>query len=856
MTTAFQDPVDLNNCDREPIHLLGAIQPIGFLLAVSDSWQVERASDNLETFTGAAPRSVIGKRLDAVFQAEAIHTLRNRVSMLQGADGVERIFHCVLVEGREPFDVALHVSNGQIVIEGQPSSEPSGDATNTVRSMVARLDQTPDFPRFFNEGVRLVRALTGFDRVMIYKFAPDGSGEVVAEACRSGIGSFKGMHYPATDIPAQARELYRRNLLRIIADIDAEPVPVRPVLDQQGRPLDLSLSVLRSVSPIHIEYLRNMGVRASMSISIIVDDKLWGLFACHHYSPMTPTFERRSICELLAQMFSMRLESRERKELVEFERRARDIADQLLGAVASDDTLLNDPDWLGEILTNAIPADGVGVWINGSHAFSGQTPGPADFRRIVARLTEISPDRVYTTDHIGTLIDGADRFAETSAGLLAIPISRAATNFVILFRSELIRSVSWGGDPHKPVEYGPNGPRLTPRESFAEWKETVEGRARAFTPSELRVAETLRATLIEVVLRMADEATQQRQQANERQELLIAELNHRVRNILGVIRGLIRQSKPHDDSIEGFVKLVDGRIHALARAHNQITDDHWGPAPLQALIDAEAAAFLADQPDRIRSTGGHVLLNPQAYSTMALVIHELVTNSAKYGSLSDSGTVDIDWKRNAAGDLMVEWREKGGPPVQAPTRKGFGSTIIDRSVPYDLGGEASIDYAPDGVVARLRIPARHVSESGGDRTPQLRFPRPAMGHPAAPPTAILDGQKVMLVEDSLIIALDAEDVLGRLGADRVNTASTVEGALDVLESSPPTLAMLDINLGDRDSFPVADRLLEMGVPFLFASGYGEQAQLPENHAGRPVVQKPYTLENVARALDKLLEDAT
>ena len=316
MTTAFQDPVDLNNCDREPIHLLGAIQPIGFLLAVSDSWQVERASDNLETFTGAAPRSVIGKRLDAVFQAEAIHTLRNRVSMLQGADGVERIFHCVLVEGREPFDVALHVSNGQIVIEGQPSSEPSGDATNTVRSMVARLDQTPDFPRFFNEGVRLVRALTGFDRVMIYKFAPDGSGEVVAEACRSGIGSFKGMHYPATDIPAQARELYRRNLLRIIADIDAEPVPVRPVLDQQGRPLDLSLSVLRSVSPIHIEYLRNMGVRASMSISIIVDDKLWGLFACHHYSPMTPTFERRSICELLAHMFSMRLDSRERKELV------------------------------------------------------------------------------------------------------------------------------------------------------------------------------------------------------------------------------------------------------------------------------------------------------------------------------------------------------------------------------------------------------------------------------------------------------------------------------------------------------------------------------------------------------------
>ncbi len=852
MTDTLNGPVDLTNCDREPIHLLGAIQPIGFLVSLTEDWTVERVSANLEAFAGVPARQAIGRPIDSLFHAEAVHTLRNRVAMLRGADAVERIFHHRLIEGRDPFDVAIHVSDGRIVIEAQPSSEPSGDATNTVRSMIARLDQTVDFPRFFNEGARLVRALTGIDRVMIYRFAEDGSGEVVAEAAKAGIGSFKGLHYPATDIPRQARELYKRNLLRIISDVEAEPVPVAPARDGDGRLLDLSLSVLRSVSPIHIEYLRNMGVRASMSISIIVDDKLWGLFACHHYSPMVPTFERRSVCELLAQMFSMRLESRERKELVEFERRARNIADQLLGAVASDDTLLNDPDWLSEILTSAIPADGVGVWINGSYAFSGVTPDAAAFRRIVARLTEISPDRVYSTDHIANLVEDADAFASSAAGLLAIPISRAAPNFVILFRQELIRSVSWGGDPHKPVEYGPNGPRLTPRESFAEWKETVEGRARAFTPSELRVAETLRATLIEVVLRMADEATMQRQQANERQELLIAELNHRVRNILGVIRGLIRQSKPHDDSIESFVKLVDGRIHALARAHNQITDDHWGPAPLQALIDAEAAAFLADRPDRIRSSGGHVLLNPQAYSTMALVIHELVTNSAKYGSLSDGGTVDIDWRPSDEGDLLIEWRERGGPPVRPPSRKGFGSTIISRSVPYDLGGEAGIDYAIDGVVARFCIPARHVSEKGKDQTPKIRFPRPAVGHPTPPPTAILTGQRVLLVEDSLIIALDADDVLTRLGADAVDTASTVEAALDSITLSPPTLAMLDINLGDRTSYPIADRLAALGVPFLFASGYGEQSKLPEAHAARAVLQKPYTLENVARALDTLI----
>ncbi|KAK0331400.1 hypothetical protein LTR94_029085 [Friedmanniomyces endolithicus] len=227
-------------------------------------------------------------------------------------------------------------------------------------------------------------------------------------------------------------------------------------------------------------------------------------------------------------MFAMRLESRERRQIAEYEERARNISDQLLGAVASDETLLQDPDWLGDILTSAIPADGVGVWIN------------EEFRRIVRALNGLAAGRVFTTDTIGSLVDGAGEYAEQAAGLLAIPISRSPRDYVMLFRKELKQSVRWAGDPHKPIEYGPNGPRLTPRESFAEWMENVEGHAEPFTKSELRVAQTLRATLIEVVLRIADEAAAERRQSNARQEMLIAELNHRVRNILGVIRGLNR----------------------------------------------------------------------------------------------------------------------------------------------------------------------------------------------------------------------------------------------------------------------------------------------------------------------------
>ncbi|AQR73369.1 HWE histidine kinase domain-containing protein [Sphingomonas sp. LM7] len=846
--------VDLTNCDREPIHLLGAIQPVGFLVALSKDWLVARVSGNVGGFLGVEPQDMIGNPLSDFVPAQLIHDLRNRVALLSTPDAIERLFACKPTASDACFDAAIHVAGAQIILEFEPGVETNGDASGSVRAMIARLDTQPDVAAFYREGARQVRALLGYDRVMVYRFAADGAGEVVAEACKSGIGSFKGLHYPASDIPRQARALYKRNPLRLIRDVSQVPVAIVPALDANREPLDLSLSVLRSVSTIHIEYLKNMGVEASLSISILVDGELWGLFACHHYSPRSPTFERRSVAELFAQMFSMRLESRERRELVEYERRARDISDQLLGAVASDETLLKDPDWLADILTSAIPADGVAVWINGNYAFSGQTPPTDDFRRIVRALNATAAGKVFATDHIGSLVDKAESFSKTASGLLAIPISRSPRDYVVLFRSEMRESVRWAGDPHKPIDYGPNGPRLTPRESFAEWHELVEGKSVPFNASEQRVAETLRATLIEVVLRLADEAAAQRQHANARQELLIAELNHRVRNILGVIRGLVRQSQPDNDVVREFVSVVDGRIHSLARAHNQITDDHWGPAPLQALIDAEAAAFAAHKESSIYSEGPPILLNPQAYSSMALVVHELVTNSTKYGSLSGDGIVEFKWAREENGDLTLTWSESGGPAVKAPTRKGFGTTIIKRSVPYDLGGSAAIDYDPAGVQARFCIPARHVSEPRVVKGPEVRLPR--KNHPPHPSQApakpdLLAGLSVLLVEDSLIIALDAEDILVRFGAS-IETASTPEAAHDMLDGWKPDFAILDINLGDQTSFGIADRLSDLGVPFFFASGYGEQANLPDEHRVRAVVQKPYTTHNIARASEELL----
>ncbi|MEO7814385.1 MAG: HWE histidine kinase domain-containing protein [Sphingomicrobium sp.] len=856
--TSQNEEIDLTNCDREPIHLLGAIQPIGFLVAVSTDWLIARVSANIGDFFDVLIDDVLGQPSTALFSPDAIHAMRNRLALLRGTDGIERLFRCSLTDGGKPFDIALHMSGSNVIIEAEPSTEQNyGDATGTVRAMIGRLEQAADLAQFYNEGARQIRALTGFDRVMLYRFADDGSGEVVSESAKGGIGSFLGLHYPATDIPKQARELYKRSLLRVITDIDAVPVPITPALDERKKPLDLSLSVLRSVSPIHIEYLRNMGVRASMSISLVVEGELWGLIACHHYSPRCPSFERRSVAEMFAQMFSMHIETRERKHTVDYERQARTISDQLLGAVASDESLLKDPDWLSDILTSAIPADGVGVWINGNYAFAGQTPDTPAFAKIVKALNGIAAGKVFATDCIADLIPHAVDFASQAAGMLVIPISRSPRDYVVLFRRELVHSVRWGGNPQKPAEFGPNGPRLHPRESFAEWKQLVEGKSQKFDVSELRMAETLRATLIEVVLRLSDEASVERQAATERQELLIAELNHRVRNILSLIRGLIRQSKPTEEtSIEDFVKIIDQRVHALARAHNQITDDQWGPAPLRNLIDAEVAAFVRGKQNRVHVNGDPVLLKPQAYSTMALVIHELVTNSAKYGSLSAVGHVNIQWTRDNHGSLVIEWEEADGPLVKEPTRRGFGTTIITHSLPYDLGGTTDVDFAPDGLRVRMVVPARHIVLADAEpERPHKHINLPEATSNEQVDRYLLKGRTVLLVEDSLIIALDAEDILSRMGATRVISDGTVIGAVSAIDTEKVDLAILDINLGDHNSFPIADRLDDLGIPFLFATGYGEQAQLPERHRPRIVLQKPYTLQLMARNLPELMRSA-
>ncbi|MGV2074262.1 GAF domain-containing protein [Agrobacterium vitis] len=365
---------NLTVCDREPITRLDEIQNFAFLIAMSNDWTIVRASENCEKFFKVKPQELLGTRFDRWISEIALHDIRNRMAILASTTG-ERIFDLKLVQGLPNVDLSIHFQGDLLIIEGERTQKAERvEAASMVRAMAARLLKSPTIAKFHHDTARQVLAITGFDRVMIYQFDTEGHGEVIAESARAGMGSFLGLHYPASDIPRQARELYLRNPFRIIADVTAPTVPLLPPADAVTPPLDLSMSITRAVSPVHIEYLRNMGIGASLSISIVVEEKLWGLIACHANGPRLPSFIMRTASELFGAMYSMMLESRLRRGSEEHEQRARALADRVITMIAGDETLMENAQWLQDMTRDMVDCDGVAIYRSGKAHLHGSTP--------------------------------------------------------------------------------------------------------------------------------------------------------------------------------------------------------------------------------------------------------------------------------------------------------------------------------------------------------------------------------------------------------------------------------------------------------------------------------------------------
>ncbi len=847
--SSLGDSVDLTTCDREPIHLLGAIQPFGFLLSVNADWIVIRASENTFSHIGANSGQLIGQPVERCIHHGVLHDIRGRLQLAAAPGVVERLFDQELTPGGGRFDIAIHQSGLEIILEFEPSEDQATSPLTTLRTVFARLERHVSQRDLCRDAARQVRALTGFDRVMIYRFDEDGAGEVVAESARSGQAPLLGLRYPAADIPAQARALYERNILRIIVDVDAVPSAIAPALSPEGTPLDLSMSVLRSVSPIHLEYLRNMGVRSSMSISIRCNGRLWGLIACHHDRPNHVGFQRRSVAELFGQMFSYLLDVRAREEERLADEQAREIHHYIASTFAAPNASLTQvPEALAG-MSGYIACDGIAAWQGGEITLTGVTPSKEEFLQIVRFLNKTAGGRVFATHCLKDVYPPAADFTMRAAGLLSVPISRVPRDYLVFFRREVLRTVTWAGDPTKIPVPGPNGIRLTPRKSFEAWRETVRDQSERWSRSDIRAAEALRVTLVELVLRIADAAQTERTDATRRNELLIAELNHRVRNILGLVRGIISQSALQTDDTKTLVDRVSDRIRSLARAFDLLSNTNWQPASLHELLRTEIDAF-DESHSGITFDGPDVMLQPKAFAAMALVCHELVTNARKHGALSvPSGRITIQTTRDPVGNVGVSWVESGGPPVSAPKRRGFGSTILAEVIPFEVDGVSTPDFAPSGFTLTIELPAA---------TAECVLPTPAssgVSHPMeeAPNSGLLARLLAvcLVVEDNLFIALDVEDMLRKLGAVRIDIAKSVGEAIDLIGQRSYSFALLDVKLGPENSLPVARALLPTDTRIVFGTGYGEAHSLDATLASIPVVSKPYHPDQLARVLSCL-----
>ena len=840
--------VDLTNCDREPIHIPGSIQPHGAMVVVDDeTGLVSFVSANVNEFLGDTNRDYHGTELADVVGASVAHNVANAVAKAGSGQIAAVVLKADMGDSGVTADITVHRYEGRTFLEFErPASlEDTEVALHLTQSLMKRVDAQKDFDGLFRTTARLIRAMLGYDRVMVYRFLHNGAGRVVAEAKEGALESFMGQHFPVSDIPVQARKLYVRNWVRVIGDASFVPVPLQPSISDEEAPVDLSFAHLRSVSPIHCEYLQNMGVAASMSISIVVDGELWGLIACHHNTPKHLSIPLRVATEMFAQYFSLHvatIENRAQKAAAVGTRARLDAI--IAGVDPADPVELTLRTRLREF-SSLIASDGAGLWTQGEWASFGVAPPEDVVPSLMQLISHKAGRNIWDTQDLRAETGNENAYGSRVAGMLAIPISVSAPDFLVFFRSEEAHQIEWAGEPRKNIELTESGERLTPRGSFETWREDVRHKSVPWTDADLVVADAIRGYVRDVMLSHNDATEEQREKTEDQRKLLNSELNHRVKNILALVKSIATQTGANSLSVDDYAKSFEGRLRALSYAHDQSFAGTDG-GELRGLIEAEAGMHrFAQMPDRITIGGDPVGLTERAFGVIALLLHEMMTNAAKYGSLSvPLGKLDISWSINAEGNCELSWVESGGPEVVPPTRRGFGSNLIEKTISHDLGGTVDIDFAPAGLRARIMVPGKHlhaVTEREAGQQSDITVA-----------DELLVGLRVLLVEDQALIAMDTEELLWTMGASEVVVAADVETALDKIAETVPACAVLDLNLGSTSSEEVAVELERRNVPYVFATGYRDSISIPDRFSSVPIVRKPVAMSALAIALQQVI----
>ncbi|HEY9854885.1 MAG TPA: ATP-binding protein [Stenomitos sp.] len=483
-------------CDELPIRTPGSIQPFGALLVMErSSLTIRQASANASELLRIPLPRLLTMALPDLVPLESQAALVDAIAKLN-----DRAFiplRLGLHERVMTFDGTLHPMGRWLILELEVASHELFSAfRTTTAAMLDRLTGAPTLEDLLERTVTEMRALTGYDRVMIYRFDPDMHGHVLAEARDPAMEPYLGFHFPASDIPRQARDLYQQSWIRLIRDREESPVPLVPSQPPgfEG-PTDLGPCVLRSIAPIHVEYLRTMGIRSSMSISLMSGTRLWGLIACHHRNPRLIPFHDRMACEVIGARLSAEIALHEQRTAA-----ARLVAMQALQHRLAADaqrrggTLAALRSHLPEI-AELIGAEGAAIVGSRETFTAGKTPDTPGIERLADWILGRPLHNCWVTSSLSAQWPEGAQLGDHAAGVMALRLEKGQPNLLLIFRPEIVRELTWGGDPNRAVEVKPEGNRLGPRNSLAAWKETVKGLAAYWDTADVRFARELLVTL-------------------------------------------------------------------------------------------------------------------------------------------------------------------------------------------------------------------------------------------------------------------------------------------------------------------------------------------------------------------------